>query len=156
MILGGVLLVGSVTTVIVIRHQRKKKLNCIYSALGLNEGDGGGQYGDERDLEGSSAFDVNFWRSWEEAMLADNALRARIVKAADDIWDSKDPINDDEAKVYAAFERMRSKAEVSMMASYFNDKRKRSLYTYLESFLSADERQKVQDIVNRKERTLIK
>lgn len=68
---------------------------------------------------------------------------------ADMIYNAAGVFNDDEDAVYSAFSMLKSKAELSLLADYFQRLYKKSLFEYIQSFLNAEELSNVNDVVSK-------
>lgn len=72
-----------------------------------------------------------------------------VIELAEAIHDSKGVFDDDEDKVYVTLGRLKSKASLSYLSDYFQKIYKVSLIAYLQTFLSAEELGKVNEILKK-------
>lgn len=72
-----------------------------------------------------------------------------VIELAEALHDSKGIVNDDEDKVYVTLGRLKSKASLAYLSNYFQKVYKVSLIAYLQTFLSAEELGKVNDILKK-------
>ena len=124
-IASGIVLVAGITTAIVISHYRKKKyLKQIYDAINDTSSEQGQQalLTEENQLLGSNAFDPNFWKKTSGTKPNPNLLmpskNAREV--ATKIYD-KMGVTDDEKGIINEFKKLKSKGQVSQVASAYQN-----------------------------------
>ena len=124
-IASGLILVVGITTAIVFSHLRKKKfLNKIYDAINDTSSEQGQQalLTEENQLLGSNAFDPNFWRKTSGTKPNPNLLmptknaREIATKINNEIG-----IIDDEKEIINQFKRLKSKGQVSQVASAYQN-----------------------------------
>ena len=70
-----------------------------------------------------------------------------VIELADAIYSAKSIYNDDEGLIYSTLGRLKSKASLSFLSNYFQSVYKISLIAYLQSFMSAEELGKVNNIL---------
>jgi hypothetical protein len=124
-IASGLVLVAGVTTAIIFSHLRKKKyLKQIYDAINDTTSEQGQQslLTEENQLLGSNAFDPNFWKKTSGTKPNPNLLmpskNAREV--ATKIYD-KMGVTDDEKGIINEFKKLKSKGQVSQVASAYQN-----------------------------------
>jgi hypothetical protein len=121
----GIVLVAGITTAIILSHLRKKKyLKQIYDAINDTSSEQGQQslLTEENQLLGSNAFDPNFWKKTSGTKPNPNLLmpskNAREV--ATKIYD-KMGVTDDEKGIINEFKKLKSKGQVSQVASAYQN-----------------------------------
>jgi hypothetical protein len=121
----GIVLVAGITTAIIFSHLRKKKyLKQIYDAINDTTSEQGQQslLTEENQLLGSNAFDPNFWKKTSGTKPNPNLLmpskNAREV--ATKIYD-KMGVTDDEKGIINEFKKLKSKGQVSQVASAYQN-----------------------------------
>lgn len=121
----GIVLVAGITTAIIFSHLRKKKyLKQIYDAINDTSSEQGQQslLTEENQLLGSNAFDPNFWKKTSGTKPNPNLLmpskNAREV--ATKIYD-KMGVTDDEKGIINEFKKLKSKGQVSQVASAYQN-----------------------------------
>ena len=124
-IASGLVLVAGITTAIVISHFRKKKyLKEIYDAINDTTSEQGQQalLTEENQLLGSNAFDPNFWRKTSGTKPNPNLLmpskNAREI--ATKIYNEMG-VTDDEKAIINEFKKLKSKGQVSQVASAYQN-----------------------------------
>jgi hypothetical protein len=124
-IASGLVLVAGITTAVIISHYRKKKyLKTIYDAINDTTSEQGQQalLTEENQLLGSNAFDPNFWRKTSGTKPNPNLLmpskNAREI--ATKIYDEMG-ITDDEKAIINEFKKLKSKGQVSQVASAYQN-----------------------------------
>jgi len=131
-IVSGLALVTGVTTAIIVSHNRKKKyLELIYDKINDTSSEEGQQaiLTEENQLLGSNAFDPNFWRKTTGTKPNSNLLMP--TKNAREIATrirekqygrgglSQSNWEDDEAGIINEFKKLKSKGQVSQVASAY-------------------------------------
>jgi hypothetical protein len=81
--------------------------------------------------------------------LEPNAWPSQLKKVANDIINAKGFFNDDENKLYNAFNQLKNQAQMSYVA-YIFQQNKKDLVTFLKSFLNDEELAKVYRIISNK------
>lgn len=124
-IASGLVLVAGITTAIIFSHFRKKKfLKVIYDKINDTSSEEGQQalLTEENQLLGSNSFDPNFWRKTSGTKPNPNLLmpskNAREI--ATKIYD-KMGITDDEKGIINEFKKLKSKGQVSQVASAYQN-----------------------------------
>jgi len=128
-IVSGLVLVTGITTAIVVSHIRKKRvLKDIYDKINDTSSEEGQQalLDEENQLIGSNAFDPNFWQKTKNPKPDPNLLMP--TKNAREIanklynlvpqWSNYN-LQDDEAGIVSQFKKLKSKGQVSQVASAF-------------------------------------
>jgi hypothetical protein len=115
----------------------KAALDKLMSATGLTSADISG-YSDE-----GSAWDVNYWKT-HQVILSDGELNI----LADKINNAAGFFNDDEDAIYAAFNKLKTKGDVSKLNDIFTTKYQKDVLMYLNSFMNTEELQPVVEKVN--------
>lgn len=129
-IASGLLLVVGVTTAIVFSHLRKKRiLKSIYDSVNDDKTEQGQQalLDEKNQLLGSNAFDPNFWRKTTGTKPNPNLLiptklaRESATKIYNSIGTSlsDNRWGDDEKKIVAEIKKLKSKGQVSQVASAY-------------------------------------
>jgi hypothetical protein len=124
-IASGLVLIAGITTAIIISHSRKKRiLKDIYDQVNDSSSEQGQQalLTEENQLLGSSAFDPNFWKKTKGTKPNPNLLMPSKMarEIADKIHDLMG-YTDDEAGVINQFKRLKSKGQVSQVASAYSN-----------------------------------
>ena len=124
-IASGIILVAGISTAIIISHRKKKKiLQSIYDKINDAKSEQGQQalLTEENQLLGSNAFDPNFWRKTSGTKPNPNLLmpskNAREI--ATKIYDSMG-VTDDEKSIINEFKKLKSKGQVSQVASAYQN-----------------------------------
>jgi hypothetical protein len=91
-------------------------------------------------------FSPNYYTKFPGALLIRVADANILAKR---IYDAKGVFNDDENAVYGVFQSLKTKSQVSFLASVFYTNYKKSLYGYLLSFLNTQEMANVAAICNK-------
>lgn len=162
---GALLATGSIGYAIYENNRKQKLADCILTKVGIigKEGEEAyvdpQKYGDQRDLEFSKAFDMNFWQTpeiakkiklkgeaWKTNLIKKLGLDVRLIENAFGGWF----VNDDEDQIYSVFRSLNSKTEVSILAWLFHRKYKKGLYTRLSEKLTPGEMAKIKEIVDSK------
>lgn len=73
-----------------------------------------------------------------------------LTNLAKQIYDSKGLFNDDEEKIYGAFQACKNQAQISIMSGFFLNNYKRDLWSYLQSFLDIEQQAKIYNIIKGK------
>lgn len=73
-----------------------------------------------------------------------------LTSLAKQIFDAKGIFNDDEDKIYGAFQACKNQAQISIMSGFFLNNYKRDLWTYLQSFLDTEQQAKIYNIIKGK------
>jgi len=98
------------------------------------------------DLSAGDYFDPDFYKKqYGSTILTVSSAQ----KLSEMIYDSKGIFNDDEAKVLGVFQLLRTKSQVSFLASVFFSMYKKSLLAYLLSFMNDSEMAAVAKITNK-------
>lgn len=123
-IASGLVLVAGVTTAIVISHIRKKKfLKKIYDAINDTSSEAGQQalLTEENQLLGSNAFDPNFWKKTSGTKPNPNLLMPskNARESATNIYNKTTYLTDDEVGLINEFKKLKSKGQISQVASAF-------------------------------------
>ena len=119
------LLVAGVTTAIIVSHNRKKRiLKDIYDKINDTSSEQGQQalLTEENQLLGSNAFDPNFWRKTSGTKPNPNLLMP--TKNAREIATKINNligVNDDEKGIINQFKKLKSKGQVSQVASAYQN-----------------------------------
>lgn len=138
---------GVVTTYVIINRIRKRSmLNKLDKILK----EGAGATGTGQDLEGSTAFNPNYWKQYSSNLLpaAEVDRLAKQIYNANKSWYE----DDDEQAVHSAFDQMGSWVHVSQVADRFNRFYKWRLYEFLEDFLSPSRITKIKGQIDRMKR----
>jgi hypothetical protein len=125
----GIVIVAGLTTAILVSHFRKKKiLKTIYDKINDTSSEQGQQalLEVENQLLGSNAFDPNFWRKTSGTKPNPNLLmpskNAReIAKNIDGKIRGVLLDEDDEAGIISEFKKLKSKGQVSQVASAYQN-----------------------------------
>jgi hypothetical protein len=124
-IASGIVLVAGITTAIVFSHLRKKRvLKEIYDKINDTSSEQGQQalLTEENQLLGSNAFDPNFWSKTTGTKPNPNLLmpskNAREI--ATSIYNEMG-VNDDEKAIINQFKKLKSKGQVSQVASAYQN-----------------------------------
>jgi hypothetical protein len=131
-IASGLLLVVGVTTAIVFSHFRKKRiLKSIYDTVNDETSEQGQQslLDEENQLLGSNAFDPNFWSKTSGTKPNPNLLiptklaRESATKIRSYMGTSltANRWGDDEKKIISEFKKLKSKGQVSQVASAYSN-----------------------------------
>ena len=99
-----------------------------------------------QNMQATNYFDPDFYKKETGAIIITVASAQRLAKI---IYDADQIINDDEAAVYGVFQSLKTKAQVSFLASIFFMMYKKSLLGYLSAFLDQNEMANVATICNR-------
>jgi hypothetical protein len=91
-------------------------------------------------------FSPNYYKQFPGALLIRVADANILTKR---IYDAKGIFNDDENAVYGVFQSLKTKSQVSFLASVFYTNYKKSMYGYLTSFLNTKEMANVAAICNK-------
>lgn len=123
-IASGIVVIAGITTAIIFSHYRKKRvLNDIYDAINDTKSEGGQQalLNEENQLLGSNAFDPNFWKKTSGNKPDKNLLMPTKMarEIATKIYKSFDLISDDEKAIISQIKRLKSKGQVSQVASAY-------------------------------------
>ena len=119
------LLVAGVTTAIVVSHNRKKRiLKDIYDKINDTSSEQGQQalFTEENQLLGSNAFDPNFYKKTSGTKPNPNLLMP--TKNAREIATKINNligVNDDEKGIINQFKKLKSKGQVSQVASTYQN-----------------------------------
>ena len=119
------LLVAGVTTAIIVSHNRKKRiLKDIYDKINDTSSEQGQQalFTDENQLLGSNAFDPNFYKKTSGTKPNPNLLMP--TKNAREIATKINNligVNDDEKGIINQFKKLKSKGQVSQVASTYQN-----------------------------------
>ena len=119
------LLVAGVTTAIIVSHNRKKRiLKDIYDKINDTSSEQGQQalFTEENQLLGSNAFDPNFYRKTSGTKPNPNLLMP--TKNAREIATKINNligVNDDEKGIINQFKKLKSKGQVSQVASTYQN-----------------------------------
>lgn len=144
----GLAIVGGTVLFIVINRSRKKKaLEELYAII--KEKSGEGTY---EDLKDTNAFDVNYWRKIQQQQKRTTFLKpdvalnfAKKIEGALGTWTI-----DDDDKVLGIYDGRRNKVQLSQIAYYFNKEYDKSLFPFLDDFLSTSSLKELERLVNRK------
>ena len=128
-IASGLVLITGITTGIVVSHIRKKRvLKDIYDKINDTSTEEGQQaiLDEESQLFGSNAFDPNFYQKTtnpkpDPNLLMPTKLAREIANNLYNLvpqWDNYN-LQDDEAGIVSQFKRLKSKGQVSQVASAF-------------------------------------
>ena len=125
-IASGIVLVAGITTAIIFSHFRKKKfLKEIYDKINDTSSEAGQQalLTEENQLLGSNAFDPNFWKKTSGTHPTPNLLiPTKIAREnATKIYNSIGSISDNEKAIINQFKKLRSKGQVSQVASAYQN-----------------------------------
>jgi hypothetical protein len=130
-IVSGLVLVTGITTAIVISHIRKKRvLKDIYNKINDTSSEEGQQaiLDEENQLVGSNAFDPNFYQKTTNPKPDPNLLMPTKIarEIANKIFNltpqwSNYQLQDDEAGIVSQFKKLKSKGQVSQVASAFSN-----------------------------------
>jgi hypothetical protein len=125
-IASGLVLIVGITTAVVVSHYRKKRiLKEIYDKINDTSSEAGQQalLNEENQLLGSNAFDPNFWKKTSGTKPNPNLLMpskmARDI--ATKIYNSVGSISDDEKAIINQFKKLKSKGQVSQVASAYQN-----------------------------------
>lgn len=123
-IASGIVLIAGITSAIIFSHYRKKRvLNDIYDAINDTKSEQGQQalLNEENQLLGSNAFDPNFWKKTSGSKPDKNLLLPTKIarEIATKIYKSFDLISDDEKAIISQIKRLKSKGQVSQVASAY-------------------------------------
>lgn len=121
----GIVLIAGITTAILFSHFRKKRiLNLIYDKVNDTSTEEGQQalLETENQLLGSNAFDPNFWNKKTGTKPNPNLLVPTKIarEIATDIYDKISNWNDDEKGIINEFKKLKSKGQVSQVASAYS------------------------------------
>lgn len=103
---------------------------------------------DLRELQSENYFNPTYWQQFGAGALILTESDAK--RYSDTIKDAYGIFNDDENAIYAVFELLKTKSQVSYLALKFNQYYNISLLGYLQSFLNDAELAKVAGIINKK------
>lgn len=125
-IASGIVLVVGISTAIIVSHLKKKRiLKDIYDKVNDTTSEEGQQalFEEENQLLGSNAFDTNFWRKTTGTKPNPNLLMPskNAREFADKIYDLIGFFNDDEKKIISEFKKLKSKGQVSQVASAYSN-----------------------------------
>ena len=123
-IVSGIVVIAGITSWIVFSHNRKKKtLQAIYDAINDTKSEQGQQalLNEENQLLGSNAFDPNFWKKTSGTKPDKNLLMPSKLarEIATKIYTSFDIISDDEKAIISQIKKLKSKGQVSQVASAY-------------------------------------
>jgi hypothetical protein len=76
--------------------------------------------------------------------------RAYALQEAENVWDSKGIVNDNEEKLYGVFRALKYKSQISFLADVFKQQYSRDLYQFIRSFLNDSEMSTLLTITNKK------
>jgi hypothetical protein len=125
-IASGLVLIAGITTAVVVSHYRKKRiLKEIYDKINDTSSEAGQQalLNEENQLLGSNAFDPNFWKKTSGTKPNPNLLMpSKIARdIATKVYKSFDAISDDEKAIINQFKKLKSKGQVSQVASAYQN-----------------------------------
>lgn len=115
----------------------KIALDKLMSATGLTSADISG-YSDE-----GSPWDINYWRTYGFTL-----SEGELNTIAEQINDAYGYFNDDEDSVYSAFNKLKTKGDLSKLNDIFTNKYQKDILMFLNSFMNTEELQPVVDKVN--------
>lgn len=125
-IASGIVLIAGITSAIIFSHYRKKRvLNDIYDAINDTKSEQGQQalLNEENQLIGSNAFNPNFWKKTSGTKPDKNLLMPSKMarEIATKIYLSFDLISDDEKAIISQIKKLKSKGQVSQVASAYQN-----------------------------------
>jgi hypothetical protein len=112
-------------------------LDKIMSSVGLTNADISG-YSEEK-----SPWDIDLWRNTGYSL-----SEGELNIIADQINDANGFFNDDEDAIYSAFNKLRTKGDLSKLNDIFTNKYQKDILMFLNSFMNTQELQPVVDKVN--------
>jgi hypothetical protein len=115
----------------------KTFLDKIMSSTGLTSADVSG-YADD-----GSAWDISYWKTHQITL-----SESEYNQIADQLKSAYGWFNDDEDSIYAAFNKLKTKGDVSKLNDIFTSKYQKDLLMYLNSFMNTEELQPVVEKVN--------
>jgi len=123
---GGLFVIFGITSFIIFSHLRKKRvLKEIYDQINDTKSEEGQQalYEEENQLLGSNAFDTNFWNKQTGTKPNPNLLMPskNAREFADKIYGLMGVFNDDEKKIISEFKKLKSKGQISQVASAYSN-----------------------------------
>ena len=124
-IASGIVVILGITSAIIFSHYRKKKiLNQIYDAINDTSSETGQQalLNEENQLLGSNAFDPNFYKGKKSGAKPDKNLLMPTKNAREIATQLSYKIGDfydDEKGIIKEFKKLRSKGQVSQVASAY-------------------------------------
>ena len=149
-IIGGAAILG-VATYLIVQHFNRVSLGKQI----IDEIDNGDKYGNYQDLQFSDAFNINFYKQapGNKLYTMDSAS-----SEAEKLYDAKSTLfaglfNNDTEAVLSFFKNVSNWAKISQVAYRFNVLHDgKDLYEYLNSFMSSDDMQKIQDFIKTKDK----
>ena len=125
-IASGIVLVVGISTAIIVSHLKKKRiLKDIYDKVNDTTSEEGQQalFEEENQLLGSNAFDTNFYKKTTGTKPNPNLLMPtkNAREFADKIYDLIGFFNDDEKKIISEFKKLKSKGQISQVASAYSN-----------------------------------
>jgi hypothetical protein len=112
-------------------------LDKIMSSVGLTNADISGY------SEDKSPWDIDLWRTTGYSL-----SEGELNTIADQINDSYGYFNDDEDAVYSAFNKLKTKGDLSKLNDIFTNKYQKDILMFLNSFMNTQELQPVVEKVN--------
>lgn len=124
----------------------------IFQKLGLVQSDQSAQAAADVQnqmiqLQQGNYFDPDFYKTGGPGTLILTVSAATTLSRI--LYNSKGTFNDDEAAVYGVFQQLKTRSQVSFLASVFFNIYKKSLIGYLSGFLNAVELATVAKITNK-------
>ena len=124
----------------------------IFQKLGLVQSDQSAQAAADVQnqmvqLQQGNYFDPDFYKTGGPGTLILTVSAATTLSRI--LYNSKGTFNDDEAAVYGVFQQLKTRSQVSFLASVFFNIYKKSLIGYLSGFLNAEELATVAKITNK-------
>lgn len=116
--------------ILIILYVRKKNKETQFGELLKAIDDKSTATGSSEDLKSNRAFDPFYYKSKKAP-----TLNVDYTKLATQVYDAKGVVKDDEDSVLAVYGQFRSKLHASYLANIFQQRYKRNLYDYLQSFM---------------------
>lgn len=104
----------------------------------------------ENKLLGEKMFEPNYLQTLPpEQKVLKFSSASTVPDIAEKIWKAKGFFKDDMAQLWGAIKRMKYKTQVAQVNTFFNQKYSKEMFTYMQTFLNAEEMAQIFDYLNK-------